>query len=307
MNPAAGSLAPPEATPETVSGRGPWRQALARFRRRPVGVVAAVVLLSLLLAGALAGLLAPYPAGRTLIELVGRPQPPSWEHLLGTDPLGRDFLSQTLFALRESFVASLVCAAGAAAIGLVVGVLSAYYGGAIDSGLTWLTAAVVTIPAIALLLLVTVYRTYPPTSAGWGFWLMLLLWPVVARVVRATALSLSTREFVKASQAAGATDLWIMRRHLVPNAAGPLIVAATSVIGQSVVILATVDYLGYAAEQGDKPTLSSLIADAAGSGQGGIGERPWWLFAIPVALLVTFLVCVNLAGDALDEALNPAR
>jgi len=285
-----------------VTRRGPWRQAAARFRRRPLGIAALVVVLVFFVVGALAGVLAPYPAGQTFLEFITRPQPPlTHGHLLGTDYLGRDLLTQLLFAVRQSVELALVCAVGATAIGLVVGLLSGYYGGLVDALFTWATSVVVTVPAIGVLLIVVVY-TWPVSPVGFGFALMLILWTVVARAVRASVASLRAREFVEAAHAAGGSDLHVLVRHLLPNSLGTVIVASTGLIGQSIVIVATVTFFGYGTVQAEKPTLGSLIASAV-PGPG----VPWWLGDLPIAVLVALVVCVSVAGDALDEALNPRR
>jgi peptide/nickel transport system permease protein len=132
---------------------------------------------------------------------------------------------------------------------------------------------------------------------------MLYLWPGVARVVRGAVAALKTREYVEAAHAAGASDLRIMFRHLLPNSAGPVIVAATSLIGQSIIIVATVDFLGLGTVQAEKPTLGSLIADAARG--TGFAPAPWNLYLLPGIALTLMLVCVNFIGDTLDDALNP--
>lgn len=293
---------------ETVRPKGPWRQALSRFRRRRLGVAALAVLALIFLTGALADTLAPYPPGRAFLELINQPQPPlTHGHLLGTDVIGHDFLSQLLFAIRESVVSSLVCALGATLIGVVVGALAGFYGGALDAVVSWLTGVVVSVPAIAVLLLVVIFR-WPVSPFEFGLWLMMYLWTGVARVVRSTVSSLRTREYVEAAHAAGASSLRVILRHVLPNTSGSVIVAATSLVGQSIVIVATVDYLGFGTEQSEKPTLGSLVADAArgtgGNAFGGV-QAPWWTYVFPAVVLVLMLVCVNFVGDSLDDALNP--
>jgi peptide/nickel transport system permease protein len=293
---------------ETVRPRGPWRQALSRFRRHRLGVAALAVLSVIFLLGALADKLAPYPPGRAFLELINQPQPPfTHGHLLGTDVIGHDFMSHLLFAIKESVVSALVCAFGATLIGVVVGALAGYYGGTLDAVVSWLTGVVVSVPAIAVLLLVVIFR-WPVSPFEFGLWLMLYLWTSVARVVRTTVSSLRTREYVEAAHAAGASSLRVMLRHVLPNSAGVVIVAATSLIGQSIVIVATVDYLGFGTEQSETPTLGSLVADAA-RGTGGNAfaavQAPWWTYVFPAVVLVLMLVCVNFVGDSLDDALNP--
>jgi len=299
-----GAIAAGRAPGESlVRSRGPWRQALGRFRRRPLGVAALLVVLAFALVAALAPRLAPYPAARLFLEYLNSPQPPSHGHLLGTDLLGHDMLSQLLFAVRETMLGALVCAAGATVIGVAIGAASGYAGGAVDNAIGWATGVVATVPALALLVLVVIY--FAPVAPIWqGITLMAYLWIGVARVVRTSFLALKTREFVEAAHAAGAGGLRIVFRHLLPNTAGPVIVASTAVIGQSILVLATVDYFNLGAQQADLPTLGGLVANAAKGST--LTATPWWLYAIPAVALGLLLVSINFAGDTLDDALNPA-
>jgi peptide/nickel transport system permease protein len=277
---------------------------MTRFRRRPLGIVAFAVLLALFAIGALAGTLAPYPPARTFLEFINMPQPPFTKgHILGTDVIGHDYLSQLLFAIRESVISSLVCAAGATVIGTIVGALAGFYGGWFDAFVNWVTGTMVSVPAVAVLLVVVIFR-WPVEPFEFGLWLMIYLWTGVARVVRGTVRSLRAREYVEAAHAAGASSARVIVRHLLPNASGPIIVAATSLIGQSIIIVATVDFLGLGTVQAEKPTLGSLVADAARPA-AALAAIPWWVYVFPSVLLVTMLVCVNFVGDSLDDALNP--
>jgi peptide/nickel transport system permease protein len=291
---------------ERVRRRGPWVQALARFRRRPLGVAALLVVVAYALVAIFADAIAPYPAARLFMEYVNDPQPPSLHggHLLGTDVLGHDYLSQLVAAIHESMVAALICAVGATVIGVLVGALAGYFGGPLDTTVGWITGVVVTMPAIAIVVLVVVY--YSPVAPVWvGVTLMLYLWTAIARVVRSSFASLRTREYVDAAHAAGASGLRVVTRHLLPNTAGAVIVGATAVIGQSIVIVATVDFFNYGSQNSDTPTLGGLVADAT---RGvGLAATPWWLYAIPAVALGLLLVCVNFAADTLDDALNPGK
>ena len=145
--------------------------------------------------------------------------------------------------------------------------VAGYYGGVIDAIVTWATGAVVSLPAVAFLLIVVIFR-WPVTPFEFGLWLTIYLWTGVARVVRGSFVALRHREFVEAAHAAGASGPRIILRHLLPNASGPLIVAGTSLIGQSIVIVATVTFLGLGTVQAEKPSLGTLVADAA-RGTGG--------------------------------------
>jgi peptide/nickel transport system permease protein len=292
--------------------RGPWRQAFGRFRRRPLGLAALAVFAVLCVVAALAGLLAPYQAGQIFLEFMQKPQPPlTAHHLLGTDVLGRDFLTQLLYAIRQTTLSGLVCAGASTAIGVVVGALAGFYGGWFDALVTWATGVAVAVPAIAVLVIILVWSRFPISPLDDGLWLTTVLWTGVARIVRASIISLRPREFVEAAYASGASSLRILARHLLPNATGPIVVAATSLVGQAVVIVATVNYLGYSFDDAASPTLGGLIADATRSTTLLLaGPVPlsalWWLYVFPALLLVVLLLSVALLGDALDDALNPA-
>ena len=290
--------------------RGPWRQAISRSRRRPLGLAALAIVVVFAVVGALAGVLAPYYPGQEFVQLIGRAHAPlTAHHFLGTDALGRDFLTELLFGIRETILSALICAGGATVIGALVGAFAGYYGGRFDDLVTWATGVVVAVPAIAVLIIIAIWSQLPVKPLTDGLWLMALLWPGVARVVRASAASLRTREYVEAAHASGASDLRVIFRHLLPNSSGQIIVAATTIVGQSIAIIATVDFLGYGYNQPERPTLGGLIADAANAasaaGASSIGSV-WWLYVIPAGLLVIVLLAVAFAGDTLDDALNPA-
>jgi ABC-type dipeptide/oligopeptide/nickel transport system permease subunit len=295
---------------ENGFARGPWRQAAGRFGRRPLGVAALAILVLFAIVGLLAKTIAPYAPDDEFIQFLGRPQPPfSPHHLLGTDKISHDFLSQLLVSIHETLLSALVCVACTTVAGTIVGALAAYYGGWFDALVSWVTTVVVAVPAIAFLLIVIIWHSFPVSPIQFAYWLALVLWTGVARVVRASVASLRVREYVEAAVALGASDARILVRHLLPNAIGTVLVAATSVAGQSIVLVATVDYLGYGFNQYDRPTLGGLLAVAARGilvpGTFTPVESPWWLFVFPAVLLVLLLACINLLGDTLDDALNP--
>jgi len=199
----------------------------------------------------------------------------------------------------------LACAAGATAIGLVLGVLAGWLGGPLDAAIGGMTGLVVSVPALAILGVVIVYDHPVPL---WEFpaALALCLWVYVARAVRASFRTLREREFVEAARASGASGLRIVFRHLLPNTAGAALVAATGIVGQSIAIIATVEYLGWGNPQSDRPTLGGLIVHAV-NGMPNTDRAPWWLWVIPITTLGLLLVCVNFAADTLDDVLEPGR
>jgi peptide/nickel transport system permease protein len=299
--------APPFARP------GP--RVLRRLRRQPVTLAALILLTTLLIAGAFAPLLAPYTAGR--IDLTGQwlSHPPTLigSHLFGTDEIGRDILSRTLYGLRTTEAVALAVAAAATVIGLLVGGIAGYYGGWADAVLMRVVDVVTAYPALVLVLAAIVY-TSPITPRTIGFVLTGYLWTVVARIVRASFAALRVAEYAEAAHALGASDVRIMLRHLLPNSTGAIAVAATSLVGQAVLLDATVEFFNYGLNENAAPTLGNLIADVTKYGIGfnqtvsvqiSSGAQAWWTWVFPGIILVLLLVSVNLAGDGLDAALNP--
>ena len=285
---------------------GPWGQALRRFRRHRLGVAALAVLALIVGAGALSGVIAPYEYNKLNLEHFGTPQPPSFSgyHFFGTDDAGKDLFSQTLYGISTSVKVALSVAGLAGLIGVIVGALAGYYRGWIDAGLARVLDVVASFPA--LLVLLAAFVTFGNVGLREiGFILILLLWTTVARVVRSSVLSLREKEFVEAARAMGASDLRIIVRHLLPNTVGPIIVAVTSVIGQAILLEATIDFFGYGIYAAQTATLGSLVADGFQQPLRGLATDFWWVYTFPTIAIVVLLLCVNYVGDSLDQALNP--
>jgi peptide/nickel transport system permease protein len=295
--------------PERSGGlrsRGPWRRAARRYLRRPVGVVALVVLLALVVVGAEAGRIAPYQVNFVDLAHLNEAAAPtlSGHHFFGTDYLGRDLFSQTLYGLHTSILIALMVAAAAALLGVLVGAVAGYLGGWPDAILMRGVDLVVTVPVMVATLVSYAYFS-PLTPRDIGFVLILYMWTTVARVVRASCASLREREFVEAAHALGASPFRIVVRHLLPNSIGPALVAATAVIGQALVLEATIDFFNLGTTQLSGPTLGNLVADST-KYNVPISQVPWWSYTCPSLVLVLLLLCVNFVGDSLDDALAGA-
>jgi ABC-type dipeptide/oligopeptide/nickel transport system permease subunit len=290
-----------------IRRRGPWLHALARFRRRPLGLAALLVVLAYAIVAVFAPAIAPYSEYQIFFQYINDPLTPSLHggHLLGTDVLGHDMLTWLLWSIRETVLVALEASLVAGLIGVFLGALAGYLGGALDAAVGWLTGAFVTVPALVIYLVVAIhYNPVPmwalPVTLG------LCLWTYVAQAVRASLRTLRAREFVEAARAAGASAPRIVFRHLLPNAAGTVIIAATGVFGQSILIVATADFFGFAIGQFDRPTLGGLIANVAKVDQVVPGYvPPWWLWVIPIVSLGLLLVCANVTADTLAEVLDP--
>ncbi len=287
----------------SIRSRGPWARALRRFRRQPLAVAALVLLLVIFGAGALATKVAPYGySGYNLDAIPPLAPTRKGNHFFGTDEIGRDTFSRTLYGIRTSAEVSLSVAVLASLLGVLIGGLAGYYGGWIDNVLMRIVDFLVTIPALVLLFTTIVYFGVP-SPLKIGVILTLYLWTAVARVVRGSFASLREAEYVEAARAAGASDGRIILRHLLPNAAGSIIVAATLLVGQVILLESTVEFFEYGIDQNAVPSLGNLVADSVKN--EGLGSPWWWLYLMPASFIVAMIMCVNFVGDSLDEALNP--
>ncbi len=281
------------------------------FRRRlaaqPLAVASAGVLLVLaapLVAAAIGG-------DATTVNLLNRFQPPSAAHPLGTDELGRDLLVRLLQGGRVSLAIGLVVAAAAAVIGTAVGLAAGYGGGRLDALLMRLTDGIIALPLLPLLIVLAALdltKLGLPEAAAQSpavsFWRMAVLisligWTTVARLVRGATLSLREREFVRAAVALGAGPLRIMLVHILPNVAGPIVVATTLSIGGVILLESVLSFLGL----GIQPPLASWGAMLTNA-QELIWSAPA-LAIWPGLLIFVTVICCNLLGDGLQDALDP--
>lgn len=301
-----------DVLPPAPSSRGLTAIAARRFVRNRTAIAAFAVLAAIFIAGALASTIAP--DGWNVIDLspaaVHRaPQLAGW-HLFGTDALGRDVLVRTLYATRTTEEVALAASVIATVVGVMAGTLAGYFRGWTDAVVMRLADLVTAYPPVILALAAIVYlhQAYPR-------YLILIfsayMWAVVARVVRAHVIQLRELEYVDAARAVGASDTHILRKHLLPNLTGTILVAATSLVGQIVLIDATVEFFNYGLPASTSPSLGNLIADVVQFKFGLSNEvvtaaYGWWTWFFPATILAIILVCLNFVGDALDEALNPS-
>ena len=223
---------------------------------------------------------------------------PSAAHPFGTDVLGRDLFSRVLWGGRVSLAVGIGVEALAALLGCAVGLVAGYYGGIVDAALMRITDVVMAFPSLVLAIgLIAVFER--PGLDKVILVLVALGWTTIARVVRGAVLSLKTREHVLAARALGVSNLAIMTRHLLPNALGSLLVAATIGVGGNMVAEAGLSFLGLGAQS---PTISwgALLAD----GQSFLASAPWVAVFPGVALLLAVLG-INLLGDGLRDLLDP--
>jgi ABC-type dipeptide/oligopeptide/nickel transport system permease subunit len=281
-----------------VEARSQWAYARRRFLRHRLATGSLIVLLLIFGAGLFANFLAPYKYQE--INLNALSAKPSWNHPFGTDSAGRDSLSRVLYGIRTSARVGVLVGLLSTLIGTIVGGLAGYYGGWADNLLMRVTDLFLTLPLLAVLLVAAKYLGHS-TPTKLALLLAFLIWTTIARIVRGSFLSLREKEFVEAAKAAGAGDLRIMLRHMVPNTIGPIVVAATLTIGTAILLEAVLSFLGFGIEP-PTPALGALLNE--GQDQG---IDKWWLVTFPGVVIVIIVLCINFVGDGLRDALDPTQ
>ncbi len=227
---------------------------------------------------------------------------PSAAHPFGTDLIGHDMFAQVLQSTLTSIETALLVAAISTVIGTLVGALAGYYGGIVDQVLMRLTDLVLVFPLLAILLvLANKFAKQANSQLFVGLLLALLFWTYLARLIRGTFMSLREREFIEAEHAIGASTWRIILVHMVPNAAGAIVVNGTLTVAGSILTEAALSFLGLGI-QPPQVDLGSLIA----AGEGDATALPW-LFYFPSVFLVLAILAVNFIGDGLRDALDPTQ
>jgi peptide/nickel transport system permease protein len=300
---APGALIPPVADDDVrIERHGVWK----RFRRHRLALAGAVVLILVTFVATCAHWLAP--ADPNFIDQAnwsGYPLAPGVAgHILGTDENGRDLLSRLMYGAQISLTVAFFAVAMELLIGTVLGALAGYYGGWVDYWLMRLTDVFLSIPLLPLLLVLTAIVSATSSKASLGFGVIVIIigglsWPPVARLVRASFLSLREKEFCEAARALGNRDGRIIFRHLLPNAVAPIIVQGTLEVANVIILESTLSFLGFGIQP---PTASwgNMLANA----ESNMAIAPWVAVFPGLCILVTVLA-INYLGDGLRDALDP--
>jgi peptide/nickel transport system permease protein len=296
---AAGGLAAPAPEGPTTASRGQLRMAAERFIHHKMALTGLGIFVFLLLLSIIAPIFWKFNYAQ-ITDQFGTG--PSGEHWFGTDPIGHDVFAQVMQGTEISLRTALLVAAISTVIGTLIGAAAGYYGGFIDQALMRITDLVLIVPLLAVLLvLANKFSKQANSSLFVGLMLALLLWCWLARLIRGTFLSLREREFIEAEHAIGASDLRIIMRHLIPNAAGSIVVNATLTVAIAMLTEAALSYLGLGV-QPPQVDLGTLIA----GGEGDATTLPW-LFYFPAVFLVVAILSVNFIGDGLRDAFDPTQ
>lgn len=285
------------------------------LRARPGTALAALLFAAVALASLLAPLIAPQnPFDLASFDVLDADLPPSWlaggdpRFPLGTDSQGRDLLSAVLYGTRISLAVGVLAVIIQAALGITLGLIAGYAGGSADSIIARMADVQLSLSTLmlAIIALALVRAGLGGETLGtYAVPLIVLViglaeWPAFARTARAATLVEAAKDHVRAARALGATDAAILRRHILPNIASPLIVVATTQVAGAIMAEAALSFLGLGLPI-TQPSLGTLIR----SGYDLIFAGIWWVTVIPGLTLVLLLLAVNLIGDALRDALDP--
>jgi len=311
----------PLSTIETVEDQpvSLWRDAWYRLKRNKLAVFGLIVVLILGFAAIFGPYLTPYDYLSQ--DLNARNALPSMTHLFGTDDLGRDVFSRVVFGTRTAFLVAVIVTFFAVLIGLVLGAVAGFFGNPFDRVIMWLTDVTMSVPNLLLVVVINASLKSPITKwmearylatlnpfyreTMWVDFILvfgsmaLISWPPYARLVRAQVLSIRSRPYITAAQALGLSNWIIMKRYVVPNALGPLIVSVSAGLGTAMVLESAFSFLGVGVNP-PTPSWGNMISD---------GLRVWQhyphLLAAPAAVLGLASVAFSFLGDGLNDALNP--
>jgi peptide/nickel transport system permease protein len=278
-----------------VEGRTQREIVWRRFKRHRLAIAGGLFLLLIYAAALATPVIAPYEYDES--DFTALNQAPSVEHPMGTDRLGRDEFTRVLYGGRVSLMVGLGVGTFATLVGGLIGLLSGYYGRRVDTALAGVMDFVLVLPFLPMLLVLgSIFRFSAFTIT---FVIALLLWPRMARIVRGQVLSLRNQDYVQAAKAIGVSDAKIALRHILPNVVGIMVVEATLVVAQAILIETAVSYLGLGI-QPPTPSWGNMLEDSRTT-----MTTQWWLTWFPGLMIVITALCVNFLGDGLRDALDP--
>ena len=272
-----------------------WNDAYRRLVQNKAAMIGGMILVFLILCAILAPWIAPYSYSYQDLDLGA--SKPSWDHLLGTDVMGRDLVSRILYGARISLMVGFVATGVALIIGVSWGIIAGYFGGRVDYIMMRIVDVLYGLPFIIFIILLMVIF-------GRNLWLLFgaigaVEWLTMARIVRGQVIGLKNQEFVLAAQAMGVSNMSMFKKHLFPNILGPIAVYATLTIPQVMLLESFLSFLGL----GIQPPMSSwgtLIKDGVES-----MEEYSWLLIYPGLTFTITLFALNFFGDGLRDALDP--
>jgi peptide/nickel transport system permease protein len=285
----------PVITVEPVAAHRPRADGLFwRLRHNRTIIIWGSVLLLLMLMALFAPVIAPYDPIRQSSDLL---KPPSREHLFGTDELGRDILSRIIYGARISLTMGLIAVAIAGSFGTVIGLVSGFFGGALDNAIMRIIDVLMAFPGIilAILIMATLGASLINVVIAVGIGAI----PWYARTVRGATLAVRENDYVFSARALGANSQHIMFRHILPNVLGPVVVLATVGVAGTILAISGLSFLGLGAKP-PSPEWGAMLSQAR-----LYLRKAWWITAFPGLAIMISVFAINLIGDALRDTLDP--
>lgn len=289
--------APPTDQPPRGDDRSQLRRTLSILVSNKLAVAGLVVLGLLVVAAVVGDAVAPYE--RNAQDLTARFEAPSWEHLFGTDDLGRDVFSRVLIGARTSLRVGAVAVGISLVFGTAIGLVSGYKGGWLDSFLMRTMDVVFSFPVV--LLAIAVVAVLGPSLTNAMIAIGVVFTPIFARVVRGSVLSVREDVFVRAVRSLGASDTRIVLRHILPNVLAPIIVQASLSFAFAILVEATLSFLGIGVQPPD-PSWGLMLQEGR-----GVIDLAWWIGVFPGLAIFVTVMAFNVVGDGLRDALDPKQ
>jgi len=279
------------------SGRSLTQDAFRRLRAHRAAMVSIVVVAAIVIIAFVGPIFLPYEFGE--VDWTAFRSPPNFEtgHYLGTDQNGRDLLARLLQGTQMSLMVATVATLVSVIIGVVYGSVAGYFGGRIDALMMRFVDVMYALPYILFVIILVVIFGRSPVLLFIG--IGAIEWLTMARIVRGQTLSIKEKEFVEAARAGGSRPWTIIRRHIVPNLTGPVVIYATLTVPEIIITESFLSYLGLGVQE-PMTSIGTLISDGA-----HVAEVMPWLLVPPAVVLVTLLLALTFIGDGLRDALDP--
>jgi len=289
---------PEEIVDPVAASYGSIRQVVTVFTRDRMATIGLIVAVLFYLVAVFAPMLAPYPdegAGKPNAQALT--QPPSAEHIMGTDQLGRDVLSRIIVGARPTLFVPLLVVALAIMIGAPLGAIAGFKGGWADTLIMRTTDLFLSFPSLLLAIAITAALGRGLVNAALA--LVISWWPWYARLVRGIAVSIRQSDFVEAAHAIGLTKMQIVRKHILPNSITPIVVQATIDLGIVIIAMGGLAFLGLGT-QPPKPDWGLMISEGR-----SVLLTSWWVATFPGIAIFIIVFCFNVIGDALRDVFDP--
>ena len=287
------------AVPRGISSRSPGGMAVRRFFRNKIAVAGAVVLIVVVALAVFAPLISSYDPNA--VDLRAFRQAPSAEHLFGTDSSGRDVFTRAIFAGRVSLGIGLSASLIAIVLGTLLGAIAGLLGGWVDAVIMRFADIMMSLPSLVVILVVA--GILGPSIVTLIVAIGVFGWPVTGRVVRGATLSLREHEFILAANAVGASNWWLIRRHILPAVLAPVTVVGTLTVAGTILVEAALSFLGLGV-QPPQASWGNMLIDAQNLTL--VQTMPWLWLPPGIAIAVTVL-SVNFVGDGLRDAVDPRQ